>query len=481
MFYGAEGLYLRHRFPALRRGPRWVGRLLDSAPLLRAAASLSGATDPSGMGALTLSMLRGEEGGQSAELERLIRWIAGIRPDAVHLSNCLLLGIARRVRKEIRIPVACSLRDEHTWIDALGVGEREEAWEVFRERTTEVDLFLPVSNWSARFMGGRLAVPEGRMRVVPIGVDTGAFTAAAHALPFDPPVIGYLSQVSEDMGAGILTEAFLRLCESGRLPGLRLRFAGGSTAADAPLLRSIRRALARRGLLDRADFLRSFGQPERISFLSSLTVLSVPTAIAEASGSFLLESMAAGVPVVQPRGEAFSTGPTPRRTSPTRWKGCSAIRGAVRGGIPFPRRDGRLAACSAGWPRSRSSRCSPRPGWPASASSWTMIPRRRRVPVRRHRLMAPVPRRLDGQRQPGDGAASVLLFRRPAAVAGGRRTRCAASPWTTAGRSADAGTPCPSSATTVSPGPSLPSDTRPLARASGDLSLPSLCPGSSPG
>jgi glycosyltransferase involved in cell wall biosynthesis len=304
LFYGAVSLYLRHRFPSLRSAPRWVGRLLDAPPLLRAAGALAGTTDASGLAGLTLSMLRGEEGGQAAELGQLVGWLSSVRPDAVHLSNCLLTGVARRVRRELGVPVLCTLQDEDTWIDSLDPEGRQTAWRLLRERAADVDLFLPVSRWYARFMACQMAIPEERLVVVPVGIDADAFAARPGGLPFDPPVIGYLSRLSERMGAGLLADAAVLILEGGKFPGLRLRLTGGSTSADSPLAASIRRRLARAG--GRAEFVHTFGQDDRAHFLASLTVLSVPAPEGEAFGTFLLEAMAAGVPVVQPRAGGFT-------------------------------------------------------------------------------------------------------------------------------------------------------------------------------
>ena len=57
-----------------------------------------------------------------------------------------------------------------------------------------------------------------------------------------------------------------------------------------------RREFEYRGELDRS---------EKIAFLHGLDVMSVPATYAEPKGIFLLEAMAAGVPVVQPRRGAF--------------------------------------------------------------------------------------------------------------------------------------------------------------------------------
>jgi len=301
VFYGAVNLYLRHRFPALRGAPAWVGQLLDAGPLLKLAGGLSGATAAAGLEELTLSMLRGEQGGQAAELERLVRWLAEVKPEAVHLSNCLLLGTARRIRRELGIPVVCSLQDEDTWLDPLSESARSQAWKILRDRASDVDLFTPVSTHYARFMAERLGLPEERLQVIPIGIDTEGFARAGGARPFAPPVVGFLAHVSEGMGAGLLAEAFARLASGPRFPGLRLAYMGGGTAGDAPLLRYIRRSRDRRGVLPRLRMFRSFAPPDRVRFLSALSVLSVPVPRGEAFGTFLLEAMAAGVPVVQPR------------------------------------------------------------------------------------------------------------------------------------------------------------------------------------
>jgi glycosyltransferase involved in cell wall biosynthesis len=211
LFYGAVGLYLRHRVPALRAAPRWVRRLLDAPPLMRIAGAMAGATDAGGLADLTLSMLRGEEGGQAAELEELVAWLAGVRPDVVHLSNCLLLGVARRVRRELGVPVLCALQDEDTWIEALDPAGRAAAWEILRGRASDADVFLPVSRWYGRFMASRLALREKQQLVVPVGIDSVAFTPRPEGLPFEPPVIGYLSRVCERLGAGLLADAVVRL------------------------------------------------------------------------------------------------------------------------------------------------------------------------------------------------------------------------------------------------------------------------------
>jgi glycosyltransferase involved in cell wall biosynthesis len=308
VFFGAVNLYLHHRFPSMGRLPPWLERLLDAEALLRLAGSLSGSTDAAALEGLTLAMLRGDDEAQEAERQRLTDWVAALRPDVVHLSNCLLLGVARRVRRELGIPVACSLQDEDTWVDALGPEARAAAWDLLRQRAQDADLFLPVSAWYGRSMGERLCIPAERMAVVPIGIDLEALeqTRGQSGRRGGPPVIGFLSHLSERMGAGILAEAFIRLASGGRFPDLQLWYTGGSTGGDAAFLRGLKRDFARHGLRGRVRFVRSFQGSERIRFLSSLAALSVPVPGGSAFGTFILEALAAGVPVVQPRLGGFT-------------------------------------------------------------------------------------------------------------------------------------------------------------------------------
>ena len=67
-------------------------------PLLRWASRRGAGTRPERLARLTVSMLRGEEGRQRKELEKLLRWLeTEVRPDVVHLSTVLLAGVARQI------------------------------------------------------------------------------------------------------------------------------------------------------------------------------------------------------------------------------------------------------------------------------------------------------------------------------------------------------------------------------------------------
>ncbi len=304
VFYGAISLYLRQRLPLLRRAPRWVTQWLDAGPFLRWAARRAGATQARGLEDMTLSMLRGEAGHQAPELARLVDWLqCEGRPDVIHLSNALLLGVARRLKRELGVPLVCSLQDEDSWVDAMAPAGAEAAWSVMAERAADVDRFIAVSHHYAARMQTRMRIPQERLRVAYLGVEAGDYPASD--LPFAPPVLGYLSRLGESLGLGLLVDAFIRLKSRPELRQLRLRAAGGLVGDDHRFVAQLQRRLRAHGFAADAEFIPACDRQTRFELLRSLTVLSVPNPAGEAFGLFQIEAMAAGVPVVQPAVGAF--------------------------------------------------------------------------------------------------------------------------------------------------------------------------------
>lgn len=304
VFYGAVNVYLKQRFPWLRQAPRWLATALDSHPVLRFAARRAGSTRASGLEAMTLSVLRGEQGDQQAELDTLVNWLTAEQPDVVHLSNALLLGLARRIRQNVNVPLVCTLQDEDTWINAMSREGRSAVQDLMAERAKDVDAFCVVSESYAEVAAEVLRIGRDRMTVIPLGIDVSAYTPPSTSPP-DPPVIGYLSRMSESLGFGILVKAFIALKKDRRFRDVRLRATGGHTGDDRAFLRDVRDELKLAGLLPYVEILDQFDARDRPDFLRSLTALSVPVPRGEAFGAYVLEALAAGVPVVQPRAGAF--------------------------------------------------------------------------------------------------------------------------------------------------------------------------------
>ncbi len=299
VFFGGINVFLQQQFRLFRKTPRWLDRLFDSRWVLQLAAAREGTTEAAGLGPMTLSMLQGAQGHQAKELHRLLEWLRQHeKPDVIHFSNSLLLGLAGELKAHLRVPLVCTLQDEESWLDHINPPYDRLCWDAMSACAAAVDMFVVVSEWYAEEMMRRMPVPRDKMRVVPLGIELDGRETSAQT--FDPPVLGYLSKMTDSLGLGLLTEVFVELKKNPALNRLRFQATGGALGNDADYVAALEAKLAARGLAGDARFLREFDGAGRRAFLQELSVLSVPAKQGEAFGMFMLEAMAAGVPVVQP-------------------------------------------------------------------------------------------------------------------------------------------------------------------------------------
>lgn len=304
VFFGGINCYLQQKFSLFRHTPRWLDRLFDTAWMLRKAAKKEGTTEAAGLGPMTLSMLQGPEGKQKKELERMMAWLVEQeKPDVIHLSNALLLGMARTLKENLKVPLFCSLQDEMPWLDAIDDPYNRLCWEAMADCAKDVDTFVAVSQWYAGEMSGRMNLAPDKVEVIHLGIKCDEIQKAP--MTFEPPVIGYLSKMTDSLGLGRLVEAFIHLKQHPRLKDLRLKATGGQVGSDATYVTWLKQKLAKHGFDDDAEFMEEFDVETRREFIQSLSVMSVPASEGEAFGLFILEANAAGVPVVQPDAGAY--------------------------------------------------------------------------------------------------------------------------------------------------------------------------------
>jgi glycosyltransferase involved in cell wall biosynthesis len=305
IFFGGISVYLRQKSALFRNAPAWMHDLLASPRLLKWAGGRAAKTRPTDLGELTESMLRGEEGHQAADLEQLLGWLRRQpRPDVICLSNALLVGLARRLRTELHAPVACMLQGEDWFLDALPEPYRNRCWRIVAERAAELDQLIAPSRYFAALMRRRLGLPETAIAVVPNGIQLESYDAPPGPPP-NPPVLGFFARMCREKGLHLLVAAYNRIRRRGRFPTLRLRVGGSCGPADQPLVEELKKQLAAEGLLESVEFHPNLDHAGKVAFLRSLSVFSVPAGYGEAFGLYVIEALAAGVPVVQPRSGAF--------------------------------------------------------------------------------------------------------------------------------------------------------------------------------
>ncbi len=304
VFFGGLTVFLEQKAAIFRHIPKWLHDWLSSPALLRLIGTAAAKTRPEHVGELTLSMLRGESGNQAREVEELITWLAQHeRPDVVSLSNGLLVGVARRLKSVLGTQVVVTLQGEDTFVDALPDDCRLKAWEILSERLAEADLLVAPSAYYADRMAAKLSIPRARIHIVPNGIHLAGWQVADTAP--NPPVLGYLARMCSEKGLDRLVEAFLILKRRDRVPGLRLWIGGGMGATDARFVDDLKARLQAEGQLGAVEFRPNLEHAAKQEFFRGLSVFSTPAHYGEAFGLYLVEAMAAGVPMVQPRTGAF--------------------------------------------------------------------------------------------------------------------------------------------------------------------------------
>jgi glycosyltransferase involved in cell wall biosynthesis len=305
VFLGGINVYLQQHFAFFRKSPEIVDRLLDFRPLLRFVTRLGISVDPADLGSLTVSMLRGDEGPLKKEIARLVRFLAEIEPEIVILPNSLLISLAPAIKAELKVPVCCTFQGEDLFIEGLGERYRKEAIEYIRGHAEYVDAFIAVSHFGAESMSGYLGINRSRIHVVPLGISFDGFDGRNEAA-IEPFTIGYLARIAPEKGLHFLCEAYRVLRSRENLPASRLWAAGYLAPEHKSFLAGIRQNLDSWNLSGHFQYHGELDRSGKINFLKEVSVLSVPEVYSDPKGLFLLEAMAAGVPVIQPRRGAFS-------------------------------------------------------------------------------------------------------------------------------------------------------------------------------
>ncbi|PKP20232.1 MAG: glycosyl transferase group 1 [Bacteroidetes bacterium HGW-Bacteroidetes-21] len=304
VFYGAVNIYLKQNFRLFRKMPGWMYRFFNSPAILKFAAKKSSSTRAVGLEKMTISMLQGADGYQKEELDQLIYFLKHHeKPDVVHLSNALLMGLAAKIREEVNVPVFCTLQDEDVWIDAMNESYIPELWNLMSEKAKDVDAFIAVSSYFKDVMQRNMHIADKKIHVVPLGVNPEDYIVQSPAT--NPPALGYLSRMNEGNGMGIIVDAFILLKKQPAFSSLRLILTGGKTTDDNKYINKQIHKLQENGMMDDVEFIDDFRPNVLDQFFSKISVLSVPVLKGEAFGLYQLEALASGIPIVQPAIGAF--------------------------------------------------------------------------------------------------------------------------------------------------------------------------------
>ncbi len=303
IFLGGINVYLDTRSALWRRVPRALTRWLDRPAVLDLVTRFGISNNAKQLGELTLAMLAGEAGPQAREVNELADFlVATLRPDAIFFSNALLVGSVRSIRRRFSGRIFCVLQGDDIFLEDLHEPYRSQALAAIRERARDFDGFFVHSAYYRDFMSGYLELPTEKFHIVPLGIDLAGHDEPPAVRNGEPFTVGYFARICPEKGLHQLVDAFRLLHQ--RHPNTRLRAAGYLGARDRDYFEKVRD-----GARDLGTAFEHAGSPptheEKVRYLKSLDVLSVPTVYREPKGIYVLEALANGIPVVQPRHGAF--------------------------------------------------------------------------------------------------------------------------------------------------------------------------------
>ena len=311
ILFGGISVYLQQHAALFRMTPRFLDRLWDSPNVIDAFAGRAVSNDPQLLGDLTLSMLRGEQGALRKEFDKMLDWLRQEpSPDVVNLPNSLLIALAAPLKRALGRPICCTLQGEELFINGLADPYRGQAIEMIRERVPQIDRFIAVSDYCAGFMSDFLAIPKDKIAVVPLGINMAGYgrrrRSSQENFRQEDFRIGYFARIGPEKGLRVLADAYVRFRQRTGQARARLEVAGYLAPACGAYMNDVRSTLERAGLDSEFSYRGVVDRDGKLAFLQSLDVLSVPATYDEPKGMFLLEAMANGVPVVQPRRGAFT-------------------------------------------------------------------------------------------------------------------------------------------------------------------------------
>jgi glycosyltransferase involved in cell wall biosynthesis len=307
VFFGGLNVYLQQKWGLFRKTPWFLDRLLDNGRLLKWVSGFATKTRPEVLGELTISMLRGEHGHQSKEIDKLVGWLAAeVKPQIINLTNVLLSGMVHQLKSQLKVPIVATLQGDDVFLEMLPSGYREEAKALIAAHCREIDGFIATCRYYADFMSDYLTIPRDRIAVVYPGINLKGHGEPRQSASRPPFTIGYFARICREKGFHVLADAFTLLRGNPANPPCHLKVSGWLGDDQREFFWDTLHKLTldpQAGL--GVKYSPTPSHASKLAFLRSLDVLSVPTTYREPKGLYVLEALANGVPVVQPRHGSF--------------------------------------------------------------------------------------------------------------------------------------------------------------------------------
>ena len=304
VFFGGINVYLQQKSWLFRHTPWLFDRFLDIPRLLRWVSRFAVNTKYNKLGGLAISMLKGSHGKQSKEVSKLVDWLEfEHKPDVIIMTNVLLSGIIPEMKRRLKIPIFPTLQGDDIFLQELPQKDRDECIRLIGENGKHVDGYFVTSAFYADAMSEYLKLPRDRMHVVYPGLNLKGHGEPREFRTSPPYTIGFFARICPEKGFHHLVDGFLALKQRSDAPPCKLRISGWLGENNRKFFDEQMKKLA--NYAHDVEHVECPDLASKVKFMQSIDVLSVPTSYREPKGLYILEALANGVPVVQPRHGSF--------------------------------------------------------------------------------------------------------------------------------------------------------------------------------
>ena len=266
------------------------------------------------LGEMTVSMLKGMAGFQKKEMQHLLDYLTSAKPQIINFTNALIAGCAREIKLALDCPIVVTLQGDDIFLDYIPEKYAWQSIEQIRQLSEIIDAYVVHSDYYADYMSDRLGIPRSKFHVVKLGIDADDFHGVSNtaekngaelggAKSSKAKQVGYLARLTPEKGFHLLCDAFIRMRES--RDDVELQIAGWLGTEHQEYADEQFKRLDAAGLENAYTYHGTVDRAEKVNFLQSLDVFTVPTTYREPKGRFALEAMACGVPLVLPEHGAF--------------------------------------------------------------------------------------------------------------------------------------------------------------------------------
>lgn len=299
VFFGGINVYLQQKVSLFRYTPWFLDRLLDSTWLLRFVSRFAMGTEGDKLGALALSILRGSDGYQKKEIAKLVEFLeTHVKPEIVILTNVIQSGMIPAMRRRIKAPMIGMLQGDDIFLEALPPRYHDQAIQLLKTNLTAFDGFMTTSSYYADFMSSYLDIPRRKIDIVLPGLNLKGYEPTPRVeRPF---TIGYFARICPEKGLHNLVDA-VRILTIDMGVSCVLNVSGWMGGQNRRYFEEQKAKLPE----NLFHYTESPDHESKSRFYRNIDVLSVPTTYREPKGLYVLEALAHGVPVVQPRHGSF--------------------------------------------------------------------------------------------------------------------------------------------------------------------------------